>query len=278
MPFEEQGRPEKEESSQSKLQKRDRKLGDEWADWDGVAKDGDEKFINESKFKFMALSLIVVLFMSGTVVFFRFLIEPRVVQLEPLWRRIIDYGLLAITAAPCLLYLFLLIQVAFKISLLPYAVNERFMLFLISKAVWLGKRLGISRDKVAHSFILVNNAVTGSKCSPNPENKLLVLLPRCLQPSIRKQIKALAEQHPCHLGTAGGGEEARELVRRHRPDVIIAVACERDLLTGIKDVALAIPVLGVPNQRPEGPCKNTLIQPEDFEQALNMVFGPCQRK
>ena len=278
MPFEKQGRSENENSSQTKVEKRNRKLGDEWADWDGVTKEGDEKSINESRFKFMALSLGIVLFMSGSIIFFRFLIEPRVVQLAPLWRRIIEYGLLGIAIVPCLLYLLLLMQVAFKFPLLPYAVNERFMLFMIPKAIWLGKQLGLSRDKVAHSFILVNNAISGSRCSSTPENKLLVLLPRCLQPSIRKQIKALAEQHPCQLGTAGGGEEARELVRRHHPDVIIAVACERDLLTGIKDVALAIPVIGVPNQRPEGPCKNTLINTEDFEQALGIVFGPCQRK
>jgi hypothetical protein len=278
MPFEEQGRSETENSAQTKTEKRDRKLGDEWADWDGVTRESEKGAITESKFKFMALSLVIVLFMSGAVIFFRFLIEPRVVQLAPLWRRITDYGLLGIAVAPCLLYLFLLVHVAFKLPLLPYAVNERFMLFLIPKTIWLGKWLGLSRDQVAHSFILVNNAISGSRCCPNPENNLLVLLPRCLQPSIRKQIKALAEQHPCHLGTADGGEEARELVQRHRPDVIIAVACERDLLTGIKDVALAIPVIGVPNQRPEGPCKNTLINTEDFEQALGVVFGPCQRK
>jgi hypothetical protein len=278
MPFEEQSRSAKQDSANSKVDKQDRKLGDEWADWDGVTREVGGGYITASKFKFMALSLVIVLFMSAAVVFFRFLIEPRVVQFAPMWRHITYYVLLAIAILPCLLYLFLLMQVALNLPILPYAINERFLLFLIPKTIWLGKRLGLSRDKVAHSFILVNNAISRSRCGQNSENKLLVLLPRCLQPSVRKEIKALAEQYPCHLGTAGGGEEARDLVRRHRPNVIIAMACERDLLTGIRDVALAIPVIGVPNRRPEGPCKNTMIQKEDFEQALTIVFGTSQRK
>jgi uncharacterized protein len=277
MPFEEQSQPEKEDSANTKVVKRDRKLGDEWADWDGVTKE-TAGYIAHSKITFLALSLIIALVMSAAVIVFRFLIEPRVVQLPSLLRYATDYILLAIAALPFVLYLLLLLQTQLNLSILPYAINERFLLFLIPKSIWVGKWFGLSRDKVSHSFILVNNAITSKKCGQNPENKLLVLLPRCLQPTVRKEIKVLTEQYPCHLGTADGGEEARELVRRHHPDVIIAVACERDLLTGIKDVALAIPVIGVPNRRPEGPCKNTLIQKEDFEQALTIVFGASQRK
>jgi hypothetical protein len=70
------------------------------------------------------------------------------------------------------------------------------------------------------------------------------------------------------VATAGGGEEARKAIRKEKPDFIIALACERDLASGIRDVALRVPVIGIPNKRPEGPCKNTLVDLKEFKEAL----------
>jgi hypothetical protein len=38
----------------------------------------------------------------------------------------------------------------------------------------------------------------------------------------------------------------------------VAVACERDLVSGIRD-AWPLPVIGLINERPEGPCVNTRV-------------------
>jgi hypothetical protein len=53
-----------------------------------------------------------------------------------------------------------------------------------------------------------------------------------------------------------------------RPQAIIAVACERDLVSGLQDVAPKIPVFAIPNKRPEGPCKNTFINIEELEASI----------
>ena len=55
--------------------------------------------------------------------------------------------------------------------------------------------------------------------------------------------------------------------------MIIAIACERDLLSGFKDVNTHIPVIGFPNRRPEGPCKNTCVDLDRIEDAVKRCLG-----
>jgi hypothetical protein len=51
------------------------------------------------------------------------------------------------------------------------------------------------------------------------------------------------------------------------------VACERDLVSGIHDVAPRIPIIGIPNTRPLGPCKDTMIDVEKFRSAIRFFTG-----
>ncbi len=71
--------------------------------------------------------------------------------------------------------------------------------------------------------------------------------------------------------TAAGGEEARNAIRQYRPSLILAVACERDLISGIRDVAEKVHILAIPNMRPEGPCKNTHLSLDAFDDALHFI-------
>jgi hypothetical protein len=60
----------------------------------------------------------------------------------------------------------------------------------------------------------------------------------------------------------------------NRPEAIVAVACELDLTTGIQD-AYPIPVIGILNERPNGPCINTKADIEKVRRAiLDFVEGP----
>lgn len=63
---------------------------------------------------------------------------------------------------------------------------------------------------------------------------------------------------------------ARQMVKQARPKAIVAVACERDLTSGIQDV-FPLPVLGVLNERPFGPCFNTRVDIDKLEEAI-LVF------
>ena len=73
-----------------------------------------------------------------------------------------------------------------------------------------------------------------------------------------KDIIEITSLYGIHAAIATGGTMARKLIKDHRPKFIIAVACERDLASGIQD-AFPLPVYGITNKRPFGPCFNTDI-------------------
>ena len=107
--------------------------------------------------------------------------------------------------------------------------------------------------------------------------RILLLLPHCLQVNeckIRlthnifncarcgkceiKDLIGIAEENQLDLFVATGGTLARRIITEARPEAIVAVACERDLSSGIVDT-YPLPVLGITNERPFGPCLNTRV-------------------
>jgi hypothetical protein len=121
--------------------------------------------------------------------------------------------------------------------------------------------------------------------------KILLLMPHCLQIDeckIRlthnikncercgkceiKDLIAIAEKNGLDLHVATGGNLARRIVSHADPDAIVAVACERDLSSGIADT-YPIPVLGICNERPFGPCVNTRVDLEKVEEAIQILSG-----
>lgn len=159
----------------------------------------------------------------------------------------------------------------FRKSIFPYMWGAKFLLTLLSKSMWLGGKLGISRDRVGNSFIKVHNLMVKSHARELSADTLLILLPRCLEKEARRQVVERANGRAVQIVTAAGGEEARKAISRFKPSLIIAIACERDLISGIKDVAEKIPVLAIPNKRPEGPCKNTHLQLDALDDALSFI-------
>ena len=86
-------------------------------------------------------------------------------------------------------------------------------------------------------------------------------------------MKELSEKYQFVAYTAFGGDEARKAVKDHRPDAVIGVACERDLISGIQDTAPKMPVFGIPNKRPEGPCKNTSVDVKELEKIIRYCLN-----
>lgn len=150
----------------------------------------------------------------------------------------------------------------------------------------LGRVMGVGREEVRHSFIKVNNELVRSRGGRYTPDELLILVPHCLQSSrceIRltydmnhckrcgkcpiRDLLALRDRYGVSLAIATGGTIARRIVVQTRPKLIIAVACERDLASGIQDTH-PIPVYGVLNERPNGPCLDTLVPMQRLEAAL----------
>jgi len=76
----------------------------------------------------------------------------------------------------------------------------------------------------------------------------------------------------CKLLKSTGGTLARMKVKEARPKAIVAIACERDLASGMADV-FPIPVIGVLNERPNGPCCNTTVDPKRVRAAVEQLIG-----
>lgn len=158
--------------------------------------------------------------------------------------------------------------------------------FFLPLAEFFGKLLGFEKDDIRRSFIKVNNELALSRAGSVCPDKMLVLLPHCIQKTacaLRlthnvdncKRCGAcplgpllnLRDKHGFHLAVATGGTVARRIVVSLLPELILAVACERDLSSGIQDV-YPLPVYGILNERPEGPCINTRVNAEFVEKAV----------
>ena len=145
--------------------------------------------------------------------------------------------------------------------------------WLFGPTQWWGKWFGFSRDKVAHAFLLLYNQVGVRASVVSTPDRLLMLLPRCLNRDTLQALRALQTRYGLTLVVAAGGTEARQAIVQYRPQGILAVACARDLLLGIRDLAGKFPVLSFINEMPEGPCKNTTVDLVEVEKAIQLFLA-----
>lgn len=256
---------------ESKAVPKDRRLGDEWQDWNGATNPA-ELNIDEKLRTFLTLAAGTLLMLIASVQLGWYLAKPRIEQFSLFLSRFVEWSALVFFVLFLLLVaLEVTLLLRFKRSLFPYAWAEKFLLALLSRSMWLGERFGINKDRVGNSFIKVHNLILKSHARIVKTGPLLILLPRCLEKETRRQVVERVNGRAIQVVTAAGGEEARKAVKQHNPSLILAVACERDLISGIKDVAKKIPVLAIPNKRPEGPCKNTHLQLDDLDEALKFI-------
>ncbi|MDP2752946.1 MAG: DUF116 domain-containing protein [Nitrospirota bacterium] len=120
--------------------------------------------------------------------------------------------------------------------------------------------------------------------------KILLLLPHCLQIdkcAIRltyniyncegcgrceiKDLIQIADENHLKLFVATGGSLARRIINEIKPEAVVAVACENDLSSGIVDT-YPLPILGITNERPFGPCLNTKVDLAKVKEAIEF-FG-----
>jgi len=243
--------------------KPDRKLGDEWLDWDGRSESTDT-----SKKVFLGMAALSILMLAAASALAYWLILPRLNSLGRFWTDAVAIMLITVTAALIAWIVTLTIVVALnrpapKGILMPSLMNR--MLSLVSST---GRMLGISTDRITNSFLKVHNLLLRAKPPVVEPKRLLVLAPRCLTRENNKTLRQLRDQYGFQMAVVGGGTEARQHIRQTRPQMIIAMACERDLLSGFKEVNPSIPVIGFPNERPEGPCKNTCVDMRQIEQTV----------
>lgn len=150
----------------------------------------------------------------------------------------------------------------------------------------IGKVFGIMKDDIRKIYAELNNKlILADKYGITGED-ILILTPHCLQKSFCPhkithdiynckrcgkcdvdQLIYLKDKYNVHFKIATGGTLARKMIKEINPKVIIAIACERDLISGLQDVK-KIPVIAIINNRPEGPCINTNVNIIEVEKAI----------
>lgn len=161
---------------------------------------------------------------------------------------------------------------------------------LMPFAFLIGRVMRIEKTRVESSYIEVNNFLVRFKERVVRPDQLLVLLPHCLQRvdcprKITADVRSCQRCGGCLIGdllglmdrygvmlfVASGGSQARRAIQELRPRAVVAVACEGELTSGIQDVE-GLPVVGITNEKPEGPCRNTRVNLHRLESAIEFFL------
>ena len=151
------------------------------------------------------------------------------------------------------------------------------------------------RKKETYQRFIINLNNKLVKKEGHKVNKLLLLVPHCIQMNecdVRltfnvynckrcgrceiKDLIQIAEDNHLTLSVATGGSLARRVVNDVKPEAVVAVACENELSSGIADI-YPTPILGIPNERPNGPCLNTGVSLEKIHEAINFFANNSYR-
>ena len=156
-----------------------------------------------------------------------------------------------------------------------------------------GNMMGIEKIKIEQAFIEINNQIVRfmKKTGRLKPERLLILMPHCIQwdnckIKVTRNVQNCAGCGKCEIGNllalsnefnislfiSTGGSVARRKVYEDRPDAVVAVACERDLTSGLQD-SYPLPVIGLINKRPKGYCIETGIDLKEIRQAIVDLAG-----
>ncbi len=153
--------------------------------------------------------------------------------------------------------------------------------------VMIGGILRIPRIKIERAFIEINNQMVRFMGKRYRPERILILMPHCIQfedckIKVTKDVRncvgcgkceiadliSISDQYGINLFVSTGGTIARRKLYEYRPDAVIAVACERDLTSGVQD-AYPLPVLAIVNKRPRGYCVGTGVDINAVKKAID---------
>jgi len=243
----------------------DRRLGHEWDEWNGqpLANGGDFRTTAGKFFLFTAVGLTAIVVTSAAGIF---LLAPRLAQLAgwlPRALYLTDAGL----ALAGFIWLALIgVSYATNRALLPGRFAERGLLLkTLRLASRVGEMFGVQRDWTDNAAIAVYNRLAWAREWRVRANEMLILIPRCLSRTALDGVMDIAKRYDVATFVATRGAYARQAIRERRPKAVVAVACERDMVSGLHDVAGRLPVLGLTMQLPNGPCKDASLDLVEME-------------
>jgi hypothetical protein len=241
----------------------DRRLGHEWDEWDGrpLANEGNFDSPPALFFAWSALTLGAVLGIGAAALY---LLAPRLGGLHPRLPGLLWSGLLAVGSVLWIWWALLLLSSQGR-PILPERLAERGpFLWLMRLTSVVANQFG-RRDWVENASVKVYNGLALRRGRKVDQGELLLLIPRCLSRATLDGVLGVAGKYGVPVFVATRGQLARRVIRERRPRAVVAVACERDMVSGLHDVAGKIPVLGLTMTLPSGPCKDAALDLAQLE-------------
>jgi uncharacterized protein len=244
----------------------DRRLGHEWDEWDGkpLPNLGDFDTPPGIFFVWAAGTLGVAL---GVVAIILYLLTPRLGLLNTALPTILWLTLGATATVVWAWWTLIVASFLVRRPLLPERLAERGpFLWLMRWTSVVADRFG-RRDWVENAAVKVYDFFAAARNRKVGKGELLLLIPRCLSKAALDGVLAIAGKYEVAVFVATRGQLARRVIRERRPRAVVAVACERDMVSGLTDVAGKVPVLGLTMSLPAGPCKDAgldLVQLEEW--------------
>lgn len=236
----------------------DRRLGHEWDEWDGQPLPNAGSFDAEPRI-FFFWSAGVILAAGAVAGLVLFLLAPRLAFLHSVLPQVLVWAIIGAGILVLLWWQLILFSYAFGTPLLPERLAERGpLLVLMRYTSRLADRFG-RRDWVENASVKVYDALALARKRKVSGGELLLLIPRCLAKDILEGVLRVAGKYQIPVFVATRGQLARRVIRERRPRAVVAVACERDMVSGLHDVAGRVPVLGLTLTLPNGPCKDTRL-------------------
>ncbi len=252
----------------------DRRLGHEWDDWDGRPLPDDGVFhARETLFYQLSAGAIGVAMAIALALIW--LGGPRLSGM----REGLDLDLAMLVVGLGLLAVVWLGAVALVIrtnrNWLPGFLAEGGLVpWMMPKLERLAVAMGISRDRTGNALVRVFNRLAMARRTAGIDpREMLILLPRCLAKESMRQAMDISTRYDVPVFVAARGRYARQMIAMRRPKGIVAVACERDLVSGLHDVAGRLPVLGTTLQLGDGPCRNTEFTLAELEGQVRTMLG-----
>jgi hypothetical protein len=242
----------------------DRRLGHEWDQWDGKPLPDQGDYDSPARL-FFAWSVGSLLVLGATAAAGIYLLSPRLALIHRVIPGLLWASWLAVGSL--LVAWWVTLAIAFRTGrpLLPEWLAERGpylrLMRLTSRVATRFKR----RDWVENASVKVYNALALARGRKVRTGELLLLIPRCLSKQTLDGVLGIAGKYGVPVFVATRGQLARRVIRERRPRAVVAVACERDMVSGLHDVAGKVPVLGLTMTLPSGPCKDAGLDLDRLE-------------
>ena len=218
-------------------------------------------------------------------------------EIHPSLPLLVAAVIILISASAALLDFFLAISLSKREGvLIGNKVLHIWIRILYSFSLGLGDILRIEKGRIERSFIEINNCLVQAGKRDYRFKDILLLMPHCLQDAecpVRithevtncrscgrcdvASLLAIAQARGVHLRVASGGTSARRFVLDSKPEAVIAVACERDLTSGIRE-SFPLPVIGILNERPHGDCFNTRVDLSRVRDVIAQLTGKEEKE